>query len=388
MIILCVITFIGKVVFSIVNGFYGVDAEDWNIATNLVNGYGFSEIPSVGPTAYKLPAYPIFAAAFIQIFGSNAKIFVIIFQHLIYSFLPFMFIEIFKQLGKDKTAYMASWLFLFSPAYFYYSNVIEATNLFIPIFALWIFQAIRVYKSKRTKIEFSILALFTALVALTQAIAVPVMLAYFILLFRKIKAKEFAFIVILAAMLYSPWVIRNFMVYDTIVLSKSPVWNNIYIGYLPDCQYFESLKLVPEQVYVRNDSLRTCTRDIAMEPEYRKSVEDINKTHPYIFIKKWAANLLYLWYAPPKYLADSSLIILITRKIYVIVLFIFTVLGIWRLSRDYRKAALLLILAFALFSLPYMISQAVNIRYKLDFEWMQFFVVAYYFQRIMEKFHK
>ena len=84
-------------VFIFQNNYHSV--EDYRIADNIVKGIGFVNNPDIGPTAQKVPVYPLFIASFIYLFGSSGKLFLIIFQHLIMSSVPILLF----MLGKEQS---------------------------------------------------------------------------------------------------------------------------------------------------------------------------------------------------------------------------------------------------------------------------------------------
>lgn len=52
--------------------------------------------------------------------------------------------------------------------------------------------------------------------------------------FSKIKFKHLFIITFISIILYSPWVIRNYQVFDKIILTKTHVWQNVHFGYFEE----------------------------------------------------------------------------------------------------------------------------------------------------------
>jgi hypothetical protein len=119
--------------------------EDWSIAKNLVNFGEYSEIRSAGQSAIKLPIYPLFLSFFLFIFGKYALFAIVIAQHILYFFIPIGIYRLLLLFNLEKVGIIAGFLFLFSPAYLYYSSIVEATNVFIPISILWAIVLAKIY---------------------------------------------------------------------------------------------------------------------------------------------------------------------------------------------------------------------------------------------------
>ncbi|WP_370897749.1 hypothetical protein [Chryseobacterium gossypii] len=375
------LVFIAKIGYSYKSGFNGLTFEDWDIANNLVKYGTYAEFINVGPTAYKLPLYPFFLAFFIYFFGENAKAAVIISQHIIYFFIPLMFILITGIFDKKKIGIITGYLFIFSPAYFLYSNTLEITNVFIFIFLTFLYCFFLIWKKGYSPIRIILLAASAAMLFLSQVVAVPfsLLLIFSLLLFRKVTLKQLILMAGLTGILYSPWVIRNYLVFDRVIISKTPVWQNIHFGYFHEVQIFKPLQKISLQKGTEIRRMRTKTDEFTMEKIYEKEVRDIIKKDPCIAVKKAAANALMLWYVPSRYFYDDSLAIVLGRKIYVVILNLFSVLSLGYLYRKRNWGLFVFsIMLFINFTVPYMIGQAAMTRFKLDFEWFQLFLMAYF----------
>lgn len=127
------VVFIAKFIFSYNNGYATNYFEDWSIANNLAKYGVYSEFIEVGSTAYKLPVYPFFLSAIIYLFPENAFEIIIIIQHIIYFFIPLLFLRISKLFDAEKIGILTGFIFLLSPAYFFYSNIFEL-QIFLYLF--------------------------------------------------------------------------------------------------------------------------------------------------------------------------------------------------------------------------------------------------------------
>ena len=108
-----------------------------------------------------------------------------------------------------------------------------------------------------------------------------------------------------------------------------------------------------------------------------------------VFLKKMAQNVVLLWYVPSRYFYDSSLSIVIGRKFYTVALNLMTILSFvyfYRLGR--KKMILGYLVVFIGFTFPYAIGHAATTRFKLDFEYLQYVLVAAYLYSIVIQRYK
>lgn len=354
--------------------------EDFTIAKNIVEYHQYSEFVAQGGTAFKLPVYPFFISFFLWLLGSHALLAIAITQAILSFFTPVLLYKIIRMFGNEKMGIISGFLFLLSPAYFLYPGIIEASNIFISILLLWFYLYFRIWftvEIKNTSIV--MLGIVTALLFLTQVVIVPLccLMLLALLVLKKITLKHFSCLLLVTGLLYSPWVIRNYGVFDKVVLSKSPAWQNIYYGFTEKGQLLDDLKLIPFERDHYLYQMRDEVNEFAMEETYKKEVERVTHGKPHYFIKKAASNFLCLWFVPPKYFYDNSLSVLMGRKVYVVILNLMTIVSLVFLYKRSRLLFWFSLLFFANFSFPYMIGHAANMRFKLDFEWYQLILASF-----------
>ncbi len=372
------IVFSAKIIFSAYNNFSAEFFEDWKIADNLAHHGVYAWHMKHGSSAYKLPAYPFFLSVFIKTFGDlNAIKVIIIVQHFLYFLLPILIIKIFDCFQLKAAGFLAAYFFIFSPAYFYYSSILEATNLFILLFAVWGYFYSQLWTLRNSFWTVVVFSIVTAIVALTQIVAVPIMVLMILLLvfYKKIPVKYFLTIGGIAMLVYSPWIIRNYFTFDKIVLSKSPAWQNVFLGYTSDCQ------ILPNH-FITQDEERKIFEKVASQDEFESEkiyheevlkIVEKDKLAPW---KKAINNCISLWFVPKRYFNDNGLSVLIGRKLYIICInFLFLVSLIYFFRRN-KTLFLFLCVLFIGFTIPYLIGHTSNIRFKLDFEWIETSVIA------------
>lgn len=368
-----------KILFSVYHHFEAEHFEDWSIAENLTVAHIYSLDVKYGSSAYKLPVYPLFLSSYMKIFGiDQAARFIILTQHVFYFIIPLVLIRFFENLKLKNAGFLSGYFFIFSPAYFYYSNVLEATNIFILLFVIWMYAYSLFWIRPVSFKHILLLSVLTALVSLTQVVAVPVMLLLLLALgfYKKVSLKNLLAVILIAGAGYSPWVIRNYLTFDKIIMSKSPVWQNVYLGYIPDHQILYGDRFVSEKekqaIFARISRHNEFEDEVIYENEVKRIVTD-DKMAPY---KKALNNLVSLWFVPKKYFNDNGLSVLIGRKCYAILINLLLFVSLAYFFKKDKRLFFFLCIVFAGFTMPYLIGHAANIRFKLDFEWIQTSVIA------------
>lgn len=119
--------------------------EDYTIAVNLIKYHQYSEFINLGSTAYKLPIYPLFVSIFVYLFDSEALRYAAVAQSVLFFLVPVLMCKITRFFNQEKVGIAAGYLFLLSPAYYFYSFIIEATNIFVPLFLYWIYLYLKIW---------------------------------------------------------------------------------------------------------------------------------------------------------------------------------------------------------------------------------------------------
>lgn len=356
-----IVIFIAKFIFSYKNKFSTNCFEDWSIASNIAKYGVYSEFIEVGSTAYKLPVYPLFLSAIIYLFPKNAFESIIIIQHIVYFFIPILFILIARLFNAEKIGILTGFIFLFSPAYFFYSNIIEVTNVFIPVLLIWIYFYLKIYlKNYKTNYIYILFSLITAILFLTQIVVVPIsiLLIIYLLISKKLNFKNWIYIVVFSSVFYSPWIIRNYIVFDRFIPTKTPVWQNIYLSYTSSVNILDDVKLISDKNSEEIFRLRRHVSEFEMEKIYKRETLKVLDGKQNIVFLKMAQNVMLLWYVPPRYFYDHSMKIVFGRKIFVLLLNFFTIISLFYLFKSNRKLFYLSILFFINFTLPYSVGHA------------------------------
>lgn len=368
-----------KILFSVYHNFTADFFEDWKIAKNLAFHGAYSLDLKYGSSAYKLPIYPLFLSFFIKIFGSlEAVKFIIITQHIFYFSIPILIIKIFENLNLKIAGFLSAYFFILSPSYFYYSNILEATNVFIFLFAVWIYLYSELWMLKKSlgrQIAFTVI---TAILALTQVVVIPLMILMILILcfYKRLSIKNTVVVLLAVVTFYSPWIIRNYFSIDKLIISKSPVWQNVYLGYVSDYQILPGNKFMTKQYEKNIEKILSNCDEFGQEDRYEKEVLKIVDADQWAPLKKGINNFISLWYVPKRYFDDNKLSIILGRKCYVALINVLLLVSLVYFFRNKKSLFFIFSVVFAGFTFPYLVGHAANIRFKLDFEWIQTSVIS------------
>lgn len=367
-----------KIVISLVFDIKPALVEDYKIAVNLVSGLGYCLYPAAGATAIKAPAYPLFLSAIFAIFGVKSIASVAIAQHIIGAFYPIITFKMARKIMSQKAAFIAAALWLVHPSYQYYSFAIEATNLFIISALVWLYYYVcaltdtTAFNTKRA----ALLGLLSGLCYLVQPISAIPVAAALIYLIVKTGYTRGAVLIASGLLMISPWTIRNYMEFGKFIPGKSPMYMNLYVGYLELSHGKPEFSLIDSATNARIDTLKQYVNDVKMESVYADIIMPIIKSNPALYTKKaiWQAGIY--WSVPPRYFNDYSVSFILARRAPMILLNLAFIISAIILYKSNKKLFIAYVLIMAYFTMIYALTATPNIRFKLDSEWLIFLAIG------------
>jgi len=342
--------------------------EDFQIATHLAEGSGFTFHPELGPTAYKAPAYPALLAGIIVAVGTSAApLAIALLQAIVGGLSVVLMYRIVRTITSSETsAVVAACLLAFHPSYVVYPRVLEPT-LWTVALSMIVFLALQQRQWVRAGIV-------SGLVVLFQPVAIGVLLVLAVMHLRR-SWRPVVTIVCCAALVVLPWTLRNAVVFGRFIPVKSPVWMNVYEGFLPENSGLQ----VPfiQGTEIRSiDSLRTVTNDVTMESYYRTASVTAISQNPLGYGQRVLNATLRFWTFPPRYDMQISIGFFVVRIIPVALLIILTVMTLRTVWQTYPQLTRSILAVLIVVTATYAMTHAANIRFKLDVEWLQIVVIA------------
>ena len=188
-----------------------------NLAISIVKDKNFS-----GFRTLRTPGYPVFIAVIYMVFGKLPWV-VFLFQMLINCVSMLLVYKIGKNLFNEKIASLGSILFAIDPHQILYTVHLLAETLFVTTFLASIYTMILGLKSRKGKyilMSGFLIGISTLIKPISQYL--PFVFVFFILLHKKqsllSKMKISLVYLIVFFMTLSPWMIRNYINYDSLFL--------------------------------------------------------------------------------------------------------------------------------------------------------------------------
>ena len=214
--------------------------EYGTIAENLANGKGYSfyyfdgvnikseyrEDKSPAPSAYMAPGYVLTLYLFKTISSDNIyKVLVFFFNLLLFTITVLLLFNFTSWLTNDKAALFAVTMYCFIPEFIYTTYSLGATQLYhFFIIAIFYFALV---KTKRNSIYLAIIFGVAILFRFELILLLIFFSVYF--LFKK-EIKKVILLAIIPTMFLSPWIIRNYTVFDEFIPTSTTGGLNLFRG--------------------------------------------------------------------------------------------------------------------------------------------------------------
>lgn len=371
----CLFYFIAKVALSVLVHPAPETIEDYQIAQNVAAGRGYCLLPTLAPTAVKAPVYPLFLTVFIYLFGAGNVFPIVVAQHVLLACVPLLLLGLGRALGMRTVGLCAGYLFMLHPSYFYYSNVIEVTNLFVPLSILTAILCVCVLRAADSAHP-GWAGLASGVLILTQPLVAPCIFAWTVLLALRHRWKQLVIAVVMCLGVMLPWSIRNAWVFHRFVPTKSPLWMNCYVGYMPESHGKDEFDIIPASTKAWIHQTERMIDNLKMEAHYKAIFLGAVRQNPLLYVRKTIRQAWIYWWIPPRYQAAPSLSFLIVRKLPVIILNLFFIGGLVFLFRASAVLGWGIVLCLVYFTAVYAFTWTGCIRFKLDIEWLELFPVA------------
>ena len=227
------IIFLGLIARTIITIFYadiGIDNE-WRVM--LINLYenGILSIRSVNgspvPNLFMPPLYPIFLYGLKLVFLKNEIFMISIYTfHILFSLIAvyFFYLTVVLYFNK-KLALLGTAIFCFFPLHIYSVSQISSINLQVVCFSLFLYGLTYLLRYKKD--------LYLTIFSITSGLLILLRGEFFIfyffsVLFIYLKYKNFKKIIlsiIVCLLVVSPYLIRNYKIFNVITITKSGGYN-------------------------------------------------------------------------------------------------------------------------------------------------------------------
>jgi 4-amino-4-deoxy-L-arabinose transferase-like glycosyltransferase len=353
-------------------------AEMGWIARNLANGEGFK----VGIYyAWMAPLYPFLLSLIFHFFGSytlTSVLIILIMQSVFSSLIVIPFYLIGRKLFNRRVGVIAALLWVFYPSAIYYSiRFVWSSSLTALGISLIILLFLNLSEMPLSTINSTFCGLVVGLTALSDpVILIFIPFAALWLLWRSKNNLKSAVIHILllgvtSAVLLTPWIIRNYRIFNQFVPIKSTFGVNLWQGnFGPDINQPTAgigFGDVVEKVFTEKEvNYLLSLNEVERADFFRDKAMDFIMDSPEVFTK-YTFQRIYLFWRLNVFPLKATVLI----PFYLAVL-----IGFLASKRRWPDSILLLLL-FATFPIPYYLTIADTPRYRFPIEGLLLVFAAY-----------
>lgn len=255
------------------------------------------------------PGFSVLTYCIYSIFGTSHILMLFIQYILIFAAVIAVYKISFELLSNKIYATSAALMVALHPGYIHYSsNMLHQLTLYLPLFYWTIYFLIKSYKTNDTKF-YAFTGLTAGCAMLTRATIMPVVvLSLIIIIFLKrsefnLSLKNAVLAGILMGAIYSPWVIRNYLVFDKLVFAQTNKWESFWVGNNPNSTggHYRSdgsviLNSKPSEMQKEIDSSESELLDNEI---FKKYALRFVKDNPSGFVKGLFRKAYYFWWFAP-----------------------------------------------------------------------------------------
>ncbi len=337
--------------------------EMGRIARSIANGQGFSsptDLPT-GPSAWAPPVYPYILAGVFKLFGiySNLSGWVILAFNSIFGALTCLTLyRIAEKIYGNVVARATAWTWaLFPYAIYWPVRVVWEMSLSAFLLSLALLLTLRMADAPprpRIWIGFGLLWGLLALTNTAVLSLLPFCLLY--LLWRLPKAPRqfigFAMCMLVAGLVVSPWLVRNYAVFGKFVFVRDNLPLEMHMA-----NNDQSTGLWTRSEHPGNDpdAMRRFQElgEIRFMEEKQQQLHDFIREHPGEFFRFTLDRILYFWIGPPQANIVAGYDLMIARHLMFLLPAVFAFAGLWLTLRKRLHGRFLLACCLLIYPLPY-----------------------------------
>ncbi len=311
-----------------------VDAKAYNsIAWSLVQGTGYTETTNPIPDAAigRLgPGYEFFLAFWYFLFGQKLWIIWILqsFLHVASGFILYLLIkEFYHGEKREEFASLAAGIYIFFIDLLEFPAMLMTETLYMFLVLLGIYYGLRMWRGPTLKNS----SLATVFLTLAILVRPPALIVLVVLLLYLLVRKHFKLVlacVVISILLLTPWTVRNYKVYNRLIVTSAILGYDIWVGNNPQSNHIGELTATKEiDKFSEEKGL--------FEANKRGKSEVLNLlfSHPKEFIKlQLTKTSIYFSAARPAAFwfhltGTSQLLTIIFSSLFAYLLFIFGISG-------------------------------------------------------------
>jgi hypothetical protein len=369
------------------------------VATSIARGEGFSNpfaAYPTGPTAHVAPLYPYLVAGILSVFGPSAgdlikQLLACATSAAIYAYVPAL--AVMTGFSR-KVGILAGFLGAVSLV----SIEVEVVGkweghlgalLFVIAITFWL-RHIRSGKLSASKAALS--GIVWGFLFLTSPSFITVLCALCLVLAIRCRREKQVFVYIatvavVAALVVTPWIIRNYRTFGALFWIRSNAGLEFYVSNAPGTKITLAENVRGVFTKIHPNLSRTVGErfvemgEVAFNRDYMAKFKETVRSDPGRFLKMTVARALWMWFPVTAHPIRDNVLI---RDIYSCAISVMALIGLFLLPGKLEMGTLTLITAFFSYQVLYWFVQAAT-RYRFPLAWIYCLLCSYALVTLYEK---
>jgi hypothetical protein len=278
-------------------------SNEWGVMVSIIEKnhiIGFREIDGeVMPSIFMPPLYPIFLYL-IKIFFNNLDYYLLTIQfiQLLFSIVSTVYIiKILSKFFSTKVTYIGGYIFSLFPLNIYGVSQISSITMQIFLTTIYFYTFLQLLKAISKK-NIILLSLSSALLILLRGEFFIFYIYSLIFFIFKKKIKIFIAILSFTTLLISPYIIRNYSIFETVTITKSSGFN-LFKGNNPTSNVegspmlnLDDINKISKETYEKAIKIKKQPKyDLIIDNLYKEEAINFIKSDPIRYIKLYIAKL-------------------------------------------------------------------------------------------------
>jgi 4-amino-4-deoxy-L-arabinose transferase-like glycosyltransferase len=362
--------------------------EMGRLARSIATGQGFSsptDLPT-GPSAWAPPVYPYILAGVFKLFGvySALSAWVILAFNSVFAALTSLTLyRIAQRIYGIGVARATAWTWAVFPYAIYWPvRVVWETSFTTFLLSLALLLTLRLSDGPPRRRMWILFGLLWGVIALTNTAVVSMLPFCLLWLLYRLARRPQQFVgaalcALTAALVVSPWLVRNYQVFGKFVFVRDNLPLEMY-----EANNDQSAGLWTRNEHPGNnpEAMRRFQElgELGFMAEKQQEIRQFIREHPEQFLWFSVERAVYFWIAPPQAAILAGYDLMISRHTNFLLGAMFAFAGLWLTIRNRKRGGFLLACFLLIYPLPYYLVMPF-VRYKHPIEPEMIMLIVYLF---------
>jgi 4-amino-4-deoxy-L-arabinose transferase-like glycosyltransferase len=362
--------------------------EMGRLARSIATGQGFSsptDLPT-GPSAWAPPLYPYILAGVFKLFGVYSALsawVILAFNSVFASLTCLTLFRIAERMYGIAVARATAWTWAVFPYAIYWPvRVVWETSFTTFLLSLALLLTLRMADEPPRRRRWILFGLIWGVIALANTAVVSILPFCLVWLLCRLPRRPqqlvgAALCVLTAALVVSPWLVRNYQVFGKFIFVRDNLPLEMY-----EANNDQSAGLWTRNEHPGNnpEAMRRFQElgELGFMAEKQEEVHQFIYEHPGRFLWFTVERAIYFWIAPPQATIVAGYDLMISRHTNFLLGAVFAFAGLWLTIRNRKRGGFLLACFLLIYPLPYYLVMPF-VRYKHPIEPEMIMLIVYLF---------